>query len=417
MKTFKLAMIASLATFSLAAMANDSLLIRGATVHTMTDDGILENTDVLITDGIVKKIGSDLSAPKDVQVIEANGQPLTPGLFAGVTELGNSEVSAVQESGDYSLDLKEMRPEFDVTISYNPNATAIPVTRVEGLTFTLMAASPRGSIFGGQGRVVSLDGGYDSFVSAPVLFINIGRDASDLSGGSRDGQWMLLDQAMQEADNPPSSSDQRLLTRNGRNTLMSYLDGSSKTVIDVDRASDILQVLKFANGYGFNIVISGGAQAWMVADEIAAAGVPVMLNPLDNLPGNFDTLGSRLDNAAILNAAGVQVIVSGAGGHNARKQRQMAGNAVANGLPHQAGLAALTSVPASVFGVTDSQGSIVRNQNANVVLWSGDPLDVTSLAQVVVIDGQLMSMESRQTKLRDRYLVEDPKMPRAYIKP
>jgi len=417
MKTFKLALIASLATFSLAAMANDDILIRGATVHTMTEDGILENTDVLISDGKIKKIGKDLSAPKDIKLFEAKGQPLTPGFFAGVTELGNSEVSAVEESSDYSLDFDEMRPEFDVTISYNPNATAIPVARVEGITFTLMGAMSKGSIFGGQGRVVALDGGYDSFVSSPVLFLNIGRDASDLSGGSRDGQWMLLDQAMQEADNPPSSSEDRLLTRAGRNTLMSYLDGISKTVVNVDRASDILQVLKFANGYGFNIVIAGGAQAWMVADQIAAANVAVMLDPLSNLPGNFDTLGSRLDNAAILNAAGAQVIVSGAGGHSARKQRQMAGNAVANGLPHEAGIAALTSVPASVFGVTDGQGTITRNQGANVVLWSGDPLDVTSLAQVVVIDGKLMSMESRQTKLRDRYLQQDPTMPRAYIKP
>ena len=417
MKTFKLALIASLATFSLAAVANDSLLIRGATVHTMTDDGILENTDVLITDGKIKKLGKNISAPKDIQIVEANGMPLTPGFFAGISELGNSEVSAVQESGDYSLNFKEMRPEFDVTISYNPNATSIPVARIEGITFTLMGANSSGSIFGGQGRVVSLDGGYDSFVSNPVLFMNIGRDASSMSGGSRDGQWMLLDQALQEADNPPSSSEDRLLTRSGRNTLMSYLDGEAITVVDVDRASDILQVLKFAKGYGFNIVISGGAQAWMVAEQIAAANVPVMINPLDNLPGDFDTLGARMDSAAILDAAGVQVIISGAGAHAARKQRQMAGNAVANGLPHEAGIAALTSIPASVFGVSDGQGSIARNQSANVVLWSGDPLDVTSLAQLVVIDGQLMSMESRQTKLRDRYLVKDPSMPRAYIKP
>lgn len=417
MKTFKLALIASLATFSLAALANDTILIRGATVHTMGEDGVLEKTDVFISEGVIKKIGKNLPAPTDTKVFEAKGQPLTPGFFAGITELGNTEVSAVEESDDYSLDLKEMRPEFDVTVSYNPNSSSIPVARVEGITFTLMGAVSKGSIFGGQGRVVALDGGYDSFASNPVLFINIGRDASSLSGGSRDGQWMLLDQALQEADNPPTSSEARLLTRNGRNTLMSYIGGEAMTVVDVDRASDILQVLKFAKGYGFNLVISGGAQAWMVAEQIAAANVPVMLNPLDNLPGNFDTLGSRMDNAAILNAAGVKVIISGAGGHNARKQRQMAGNAVAYGLPHEAGIAALTSNPASAFGVTDGQGSIVRDQGANVVLWSGDPLDVTSLAQVVVINGKLMSMESRQTKLRDRYLPQDIDMPRAYIKP
>ena len=417
MKTFKLALIASLATFTMAVQANDAVMIQNATVHTMSEDGVLENTDVFISGGVIKKIGKKLPVPADIKVFDAKGQPLTPGFFAGVTELGNTEVSAVEESDDYALDLKEMRPEFDVTVSYNPNSTSIPVARVEGITFTLMGASAKGSIFGGQGRVVALDGGYDSFVSNPVLFINIGRDASSLSGGSRDGQWMLLDQALQEADNPPSSSETRLLTRNGRNTLMSFVGSDAMTVVDVDRASDILQVLKFAKGYGFNLVISGGAQAWMVADEIAAANVAVMLNPLSNLPGDFDSMGSRMDNAAILNAAGVKVIISGAGGHNARKQRQMAGNAVAHGLPHEAGIAALTSNPASVFGVTAGYGTIAPDQSANVVLWSGDPLDVTSLAKVVVINGKLMSMESRQTKLRDRYLPEDPEMPRAYIKP
>jgi imidazolonepropionase-like amidohydrolase len=222
---------------------------------------------------------------------------------------------------------------------------------------------------------------------------------------------------MQEADNPPASNEARLLTRNGRNTLLAYSEDGMKTVFNADRASDILEVLRFANSYGLNPVISGGAEAWMVAEQLANAKVPVLLNPLDNLPGNFDKLGSRLDNAAILNAAGVMVAVSGAGTHNARKQRQMAGNAVSYGLPHEAGIAALTSNPAMIFGLTDNQGMIKRNNAANVVLWSGDPLEVTSVAERVIINGKLIKMESRQTKLRDRYLPENPDMPRAYIKP
>ena len=155
----------------------------------------------------------------------------------------------------------------------------------------------------------------------------------------------------------------------------------------------------------------------MVAKQLAAAKVPVLLDPLANLPSSFDSLGSRLDNAAILEAAGVVVAISGAGSHNARTQRQLAGNAVSNGLPHEAGIAALTSNPANIFGVTELQGSIQTDKPANVVLWSGDPLEVTSAAEVVVINGQLIPMESRQTKLRDRYMPENPDMPRAYIKP
>jgi len=155
----------------------------------------------------------------------------------------------------------------------------------------------------------------------------------------------------------------------------------------------------------------------MVAKQLADANVPVLLNPLQNLPSSFDALGSRLDNAAILHAAGVSIVFSGAGSHNARKQRQMAGNAVSYGLPHAAGLAALSSNPAKVFGVQDQQGSIERGKPANLVLWSGDPLEVTTVAEMVVINGEIMEMVSRQTKLRDRYLPENPDMPRAYIKP
>jgi imidazolonepropionase-like amidohydrolase len=164
-------------------------------------------------------------------------------------------------------------------------------------------------------------------------------------------------------------------------------------------------------------VIAGGAEAWMVAEQLASAGVPVLLDPLVNLPSNFDSLGSRQDNAALLQAAGVTVVVNTGSSHGARKQRQLAGNAVSYGLPYEAGIAALTSNPARVFGISDQQGSIQKNKPANIVLWSGDPLDVTNAAEVVIINGELIPMESRQTKLRDRYLPENPDMPRAYIKP
>jgi hypothetical protein len=416
MNSFKTFFIVSLIIFSLGAQA-DAILIRGATVHTMMKDGTLENTDVFISGGKIQNIGKNLPVPQDdVYVFNANGKPLTPGFFAGITSIGVTEVSAVEESTDSSLGLKEMRPEFDVVPAYNPNSSLVPVTRIEGFSFTLLGAGAKGSIFGGQGQLVALDGDYTSFFGKPVLFINVGRDASGLSGGSRAAQWMLLDQAMAEADSPPTSNETTLLTRAGRGTLSGFA-AEGKVVFNVDRASDILETLRFAKRFGLDPVISGGAEAWMVARQLASAKVPVLLNPLLNLPANFDTLGARLDNAAILEAAGITVVINGAGSHNARKQRQMAGNAVSHGLPHDAGLAALTINPARVFGVSDQQGRIQQDNRAHVVLWSGDPLEVTSAAEIVVINGRLIPMESRQTRLRDRYLPVDPDMPRAYIKP
>lgn len=423
MRTITTLLLALTATFAIAVQAQ-TILIRDATVHAMDKSGTLQHTDVLISAGKIRKIGKNISPPPHpAQVINAAGKPLTPGFFAGITGLGITEVSAVEESSDASLNLEEMRPEFDVVLAYNPNSSLIPVTRIEGYTFTLLEAGAKGSIlngqgsiFGGQGRMVALDGGYESFMGKSILFVSIGRGASKLSGGSRAGQWMLLNQAMNEARQPSRSTDSDLLTRSGRSTLSRYASGGT-VVFEVNRASDILQTLKFAQQHGFKAVISGGTEAWMVAKQLAAAEVPVLLNPLTNLPGNFDRLGARLDNAAILQAAGVVIAISGAGSHNARKQRQLAGNAVSYGLPHEAGIAALTSNPARIFGIAGRQGSIVRNKPANLVLWSGDPLEVTSVAEVVIIDGKLIPMESRQTKLRDRYLPENPVLPRAYIKP
>lgn len=416
MKMINKILVASLAVFSISVQA-DNILIRGATVHTMAADGVLESTDVFISNGKIDRVSKDLPVPQeDVLVFEAEGRPLTPGLFAGISKIGITEVSAVDESNDSGLALNDMYPEFDVTPAYNPNSSLVPIARVEGFTFTLLGADTNGTLFGGQGRTVILDGGYESFAGRPVLFVNVGRDASSLSGGSRAGQWMLLNQAMQEADSPPTSTEHALLTRAGRGTLSAFVVGG-KVIFNVDRASDILATLRFAAKYNLDIVISGGAEAWMVAEQLAVAKVPVMLNPLQNLPSNFDSLGSRLDNAALLESAGVTVIISGGDSHNARKQRQMAGNAVSYGLPYEAGLAALTSNPARVLGLGNRQGSIQNNRAANVVLWSGDPLEVTSAAEVVIIDGKVMPMESRQTKLRDRYLPVNPEMPRAYIKP
>lgn len=394
----------------------DDILIRGATIHAMTGDEAMENNDVLVRDGAIRRIGQNLSDSGDnLTIIEANGRNLTPGFFAGITSIGTGEVSGVEESVDDSIDLKDMRPEFDVTTAYNPHSSLVPVARIEGFSFTMLGAGSS-TIIGGQGRIVALDGSYASFAGSHTLFMSAGSGAASRAGGSRAGQWMLLEQAMDEAADPTMSNEPGLLTRNGRKVLAQYADGGT-VVFSVNRASDILQTIRFADEFGFKAAIDGGAEAWMVADQLADASVPVLLNPLQNLPSNFDSLGSRLDNAALLHAAGVTVAISGAGSRNAGNQRQLAGNAVSYGLPHEAGLAALTINPARIFGVDNQQGSIERGKAANLVLWSGDPLEVTSVAELVVINGKIMPMKSRQTELRDRYLPENPDMPRAYIKP
>jgi len=394
----------------------ETLFINDATVHTMSSMGVIQQGDILVRDGRIQTVGTALTPPADARIIEAEGRPVTPGFFAGITELGLVEISAVESSVDGGLSTEGLRPEFDVTPAYNPHSTAIPVTRIEGYTWSMLGANRSGSIIGGQGQAVSLDGAYQSFIGDKVLFIDVGADASGQSAGSRAAQWMLLDQALAEAASEVRWSPDPLLTVAGRKALETYKTGGI-VVFNVDRASDILQVIEFSTRHSLNSVISGGTEAWMVANQLAEAGMPVLINALSNLPGNFDQLGARMDNATMLNEAGVTIAFIGAGTHHARMLRQMAGNAVANGLAYEAGLAAITVSPAVIFALGDDRGSLEENSVADLVIWSGDPLDVTSAADQVIIAGKMVEMVSRQTLLRDRYLPEDPEMPRAYIKP
>lgn len=409
-------------TLFAANAAAQNLLIRNATVHTAGAQGTLQNTDVLVRDGNIAAVGRGLSA-SGVEVVDAGGKPLTPTLFGGVTAIGLDEVSAEDPTNDQSLALgqgKQMvvRPEFDVTLAYNPASLLVPIARVEGIGFTLLGANAvnGGSIIAGQGAVMRLDGSPDP-AGPKLLFVQLGSDGAGFSGGTRASQWMLLDQFIDEVRGRiPAGSPMAMLTPAGRDTLARYLNNGSRVMVGVHRAADIRQLLRWSLRHGVRIAIQGGAEAWMLAPQLAAAKVPVFVDPFANLPHSFDEIGSSLQNAARLRAAGVQVsfVQSNDPSHNARKLRQGAGIAVASGLPWEDGLAGLTRVPAEVLGVADRIGSIAVGKRADLVLWTGDPLDVSTVAAQVWFDGRAIPMRSRQTELRDRYLRAEGELPRAY---
>jgi Imidazolonepropionase and related amidohydrolases len=406
--------VIAIALLACAVSANaQDLFIRGATVHTAGEQGVLSNADVLVRDGKIAAVGSGLNAPSGVSTVDAQGRALTPGLFGGLTAIGIEEVSLEPTTVDSAVILHapafEMawRPEFDVTSAYNPRSVLVPVARIEGLTWTMLspASDDGGALLTGQGGAVALDGRYDSVLAGThALFINLGGDANAVSAGSRAGQWMLLEQAIRETRSPTAQDEHLLLHPLGREALAKYLNGG-RVVFNVNRAADIRRAVAFAKRNGMKPIIAGGAEAWVVADELAREKVPVLLDALVNLPYNFDDIGARLDNATLLNKAGVRIAFTQFNeSHNARKIRQLAGNAVAHGLPKDAAIAALTSEPAEIFGLAGGRGRIARGQAADLVLWSGDPLEVTSAADQVWIGGRAVEMRSRQTELRDRYL-------------
>jgi hypothetical protein len=392
-----------------SAVSAQEVLIRNAKVYTISD-GVREGTDVLVRDGKIVALGEKVKASAAAAVVDAHGQPLTPGIFGGLSQIGVVEIGAEPSTVDGNLTFKapgaeqQWRPEFDITLAFDAQSTVLPVARIEGITWTMLTPVEGSTIMAGQGAAVTLDGRQDAvFPDTRALFVQMGIDGKGLAGGSRAGLYMLLDQAISEAHSRAPLGESTLLHPAGREVLSRYLSGG-RVVFNVERASDILGVIAFAHKQGMKPIVFGGSEAWRVAKELAAARVPVVLNPLRDLPYEFEQLGSRLDNAALLQRAGVLIAFSADDGHDARNIRQLAGNAVAHGLPWDAALAAITRNPAEIFGLGATHGRIAIGHSADLVLWDGDPLEVTTIATQVWINGRAIGMRSRQTELRDRYL-------------
>ena len=260
------AAVMALACIAPPAQAQD-LLVRGATVATASARGNVEDADVLVQGGIIRAVGRGLSAPAGVPVVEAKGRTLTPALFGGITEIGIEEVSGESSTVDSALKIGEqpLRPEFDVTLAYNPASVLIPVARLDGIGFTALGAATGGGFVAGQGGVVRFDGSADP-IGPRALFLRLGAAASELTGQSRAAQWMLLQQMVDEARGQVAAdSPHALLTPAGRRTLARYLSGQGRIVVEVDRAADIRQLLRWAAREKVKIAVAGGSAGGYLA--------------------------------------------------------------------------------------------------------------------------------------------------------
>ena len=412
-----------LLALALPAAAATTAIV-GGKVHTVGPQGTIENGTVLIVDGRIAAVGADVEVPTGAETIDASGKIVTPGLFSPYGHLGLVEVGFSAGPLDYSQRGEQFTASFDVADAYNPRSTLIPVNRIEGVTRALVAPSPgypdetgRGHILAGLAAIVNL--GDDDVLDqrAAAMIVVLGEGGASLSGGSRTGAWLTLRNAFDEAlDYREHKGDfERGMRRDYAHSmadleaLQGVINGNTPIIVDIDRASDIEVLLDFVNEYSVNAIIAGGSEAWMLADKLAAAGIPVIVGPTANLPGNFDRINARFGTASILVNAGVKVAIadSDAQTHNARNITQSAGNAVAYGLDWDAALRAITLTPAEIFGMAATTGSLEAGKAADVVIWPGDPLELTNYPDAVFINGEAIPMVSRQTMLRDRYLQTD----------
>jgi imidazolonepropionase-like amidohydrolase len=398
------------------AGAQGVIAIEGGTVHTMTG-APLEGATVLIRDGRIVAVGTAVTVPAGAHRIDARGQHVTPGFIESGTQIGLVEVGAVAGSVDHTLTQTptvrdQIRAGFNIADGLNPHSTVIPVTRIEGVTTAV--SRPSGGLVSGQGVVIDLDGETvdQLIVRSPVgMWARLGEGAAGAVGGTRAASTMRLREVLDDARVYPArrgdfdrgATREYAASRLDLEALQPVLAGEIPLVVEAHRASDIIGAIRIARDYDLRLILEGATEAWMVAGDIAAAGVPVIVRVLENLPGSFERLGARYENAALLRQAGVRVLLTSGDTHNARNLRQEAGNAVAYGLSYAEALRAITLYPAQTWGL-DGYGSLEAGSVANVVVWGGDPLEILTPVRHVFIRGREIPLVSRQTELRDRYL-------------
>ena len=402
-----------LAAMLAAPATAETVLIRDGRVVTNSTAGIITGGDVLIVDGRISAIGADIAAPRGARVVEAQGRYVTPGAFAAMSELGLSEISGSGAPNDADVEGELVAAAADAGRAFNPEVTAVAVTRMEGVTRAAIAPSETATLFGGRGALVSLGGGADSvFGQSAFMVVELGETGATRTGSSRAALWPVFEAALRDAREYPgryrSGQGGAVLNEIDAQALAPFARGQGMFLAHAESAADIRRIIAFKrDNPSLRFAIHGGAEAWQVAAELARADIPVLIDPLANLPDRIERLSARLDNAALLNQAGVHFAIAPAPGsgdaHQARLALQLAGNAVANGLPWEAAFAAVSRGPAEIFGVGAQLGRLERGYVADVVIWDGDPLQVTSAPTAVFIGGREQSLTSRQTRLRDRY--------------
>jgi imidazolonepropionase-like amidohydrolase len=400
----------------IAFLLAQTIAITGGTVYPVSGPKI-DNATVLIRDGRIAAVGTNVAVPAGATRIDAGGKWVTPGLIESGGTLGLTEINAVQGTNEAFQRTSEVAASFNVAEGINPASTLIPVTRIEGITTAL--TWPQGQLIAGQGVMIDLDGATieTMLVKSPAAVLaTLAQDSKDEGGGSRAGAAArlrrvfndALEYARRRTDYTRAQMQQLAAGSADLEALMPVLRGQLPLVVIANRRSDIETALRIAREYKVRLILAGAAEGWTVADRIAAAGVPVLVQPLDNIP-TYDGLGARYENAALLAKAGVKVALLENDTHNARNLRQQAGNAVAYGMTWEQALRAVTLTPAEVFGVADRYGSLEAGKVANVVVWTGDPFEFSTGVEHVFIRGREIPLRSRQTELMERYRSLPPK--------
>jgi len=467
------ALLALLLAATAVPTAAETIAITGGTVALGDGSEPIRDGTVVIRDGrIVAAGGMKMKLPAGTRVIDATGKWVTPGIVAGFSRLGLAEVdltSSKEDGGgredtsgaaDDTSSSGPFNAAIDVVPAINPLDTTIAVNRADGVTRAIVAPGTGKNIFAGQGAVIDTGADLEPVTAARKFqFVELGEAGASAAGGSRSAAFAMFRNALREASqlrryaSPLQSTrgqgpDEReqpvvrdpnetrlyngqrnqdvLLTRYDAAALVAVLQGRQYLFVHVERARDIMNVLDLRREFpGLKLVLVGASEGWTVADRIVKARVPVIASAVNDLPASFEQLASTQSNVGRMRAAGVEVSIGMIDDNDTRNlfmERQYAGNLVglkripgATGVTWGQALAMITSKPAQAIGMGGEIGSLAAGRRADLVIWSGDPLEATSAAEAVYIDGVRQPLETHQTRLLQRYRdLSRRQLPEAY---
>ena len=403
-----------LATF-LIIFANsigaEEVLITNANIYDgKSDDPFISN--IYIKNGKIKNISNNLF---DVEyVIDASGMIVTPGFIASDTEIGIVEIGALSVTRDDRPSIYNIG--FSVFDAFNPNSTLIPWNRANGITSAITLPKYSSSPIGGLGSFFDLDSNLN--ISGIKDMVMVGRVGGS-SSGSRAETFALIEDLLDLAfsiDSRAIKSNAEIIKFMSEMPLVSHLDLQIRDIqalyklantdlpliIEANRASDILKLIDLKNKYNLNLVIMGAQEATLVIEQLKDSDIPLIVNPINNIPNSFDELASNINASARLEDAGITLMFNAPRDHNYHLIRQGAGVAVANGMSYSGAIKALSSNVSKTFKL-GSKGLIEEGASADLMIWDADPLEPSSMPIKVFINGVDSDLTTRSSRLRDRY--------------
>ncbi len=408
----------------------ETVAITGGRVVIGDGSAPIDGGTVVVKDGVVVAAGASVPVPPGARTVDASGKWVTPGIFAGFSRLGLAEVDAVKGANDKGAGKSGFSAGLDIAPAIDPFRSPIAVNRSAGVTRAVVAPVADDSIFGGQGAIADLGADTNPVTKARAFqFAEMGEAGAEATGGSRSSTHLkfraMLREAQAHAAGNDAFDDDHLKVEDAR-ALQSMLRGETRLLVHVEAANDMLRLIDLRRDYpAIKMVFVGASEGWRVADKLAAAGVPVIASALNDLPSAFETVSATQSNIGRMQKAGVKVaigMIDDRDSHQLRYSAQYAGNLVsltkvpgATGLSWDQAFAAISSVPSEILGVGDRLGSLKPGRAADVVIWDGDPLELSSAPTMVMIDGVDQPLGNRQNRLRDRYRTpQEGALPKAY---